>query len=139
MRNSVPGKPDDPGTGIPAAYTYFGQFADHGITFDPASSLSRQNDPDSLLNFRTPRLDLDNLCGRGPHDQPCLLEVLDDKPGRKGRKRLGAYSFVIGKVARGFKRDSKGVPDLDAKATQRSSTRTQTAKICRAMPTGPPS
>jgi hypothetical protein len=41
---------------IPAGYTYFGQFIDHDVTFDPASSLMRQNDPNGLYNFRTPRL-----------------------------------------------------------------------------------
>ena len=63
---------------IPAGYTYFGQFVDHDITFDPASSLMRQNDPNGLLNFRTPRLDLDNVYGRGPADQPYLYSK-DDK------------------------------------------------------------
>jgi hypothetical protein len=57
---------------IPAGYTYFGQFVTHDITFDPASSLQRQNDPDSLYDFRTPRFDLDSLYGRGPTDQPYL-------------------------------------------------------------------
>ena len=51
---------------IPAGYTYFGQFIDHDITFDPTSSLQRRNDPNGLINFRTPRLDLDNIYGRGP-------------------------------------------------------------------------
>ena len=59
---------------IPAGYTYFGQFIDHDITFDPTSSLMRQNDPNALLNFRTPRLDLDNIYGSGPDDQPYLYD-----------------------------------------------------------------
>jgi hypothetical protein len=59
---------------LPAGYTYFGQFVDHDITFDPASSLTRQNDPDALTDFRTPRFDLDSLYGRGPADQPYLYE-----------------------------------------------------------------
>ena len=63
--------------GIDAGYTYFGQFIDHDITFDPASSLMQQNDPESLVDFRTPRLDLDSLYGRGPADQPYLY--LGDK------------------------------------------------------------
>ena len=33
---------DDEESGIPALYTYFGQFIDHDITFDPASSLQKQ-------------------------------------------------------------------------------------------------
>lgn len=60
---------------IPAGYTYLGQFIDHDITFDPVSSLQRQNDPDALHNFRTPRYDLDSLYGRGPADQPYLYRT----------------------------------------------------------------
>src|SRR6201999_1599371 len=66
--------PDGEESGIPAAYTYLGQFIDHDLTFDPASSLQRQNDPDALVDFRTPRFDLDNVYGRGPDDQPYLYE-----------------------------------------------------------------
>src|SRR5947208_11940548 len=73
---------DEEESGIPALYTYFGQFVDHDITFDPASSLQQQNDPDALLDFRTPRLDLDSLYGRGPDDQPYLY---DGKKFRLGR------------------------------------------------------
>ncbi len=63
---------DDEESGIPALYTYFGQFIDHDVTFDPASSLQQQNDPDALVDFRTPALDLDNVYGRGPDDQPYM-------------------------------------------------------------------
>src|SRR5712691_1422783 len=66
--------PDNEEGGIPAAYTYFGQFIDHDLTFDPASSLQRQNDPDALVDFRTPRFDLDNVYGRGPDDQPYFYQ-----------------------------------------------------------------
>ncbi len=59
---------------IPAGYTYLGQFIDHDITFDPASSLERQNDPDALHDFRTPRFDLDSLYGSGPADEPFQYE-----------------------------------------------------------------
>lgn len=55
---------------IPAGYTYFGQFLDHDVTFDPASSLDKINDPDALRDFRTPRFDLDSLYGSGPDDEP---------------------------------------------------------------------
>jgi Animal haem peroxidase len=64
---------------LPAGYTYFGQFIDHDITFDPMSSLMKQNDIDGLVDFRTPALDLDNLYGRGPDDQPYMY----DDTGRK--------------------------------------------------------
>jgi hypothetical protein len=66
---------DEENFGIPAGYTYLGQFIDHDITFDPASSLQSQNDPDALIDFRTPALDLDNLYGRGPADQPYMYEA----------------------------------------------------------------
>src|SRR5579864_7251061 len=40
--------PDTEESGIPALYTYLGQFVDHDITFDPSSSLQKQDDPDGL-------------------------------------------------------------------------------------------
>jgi hypothetical protein len=55
---------------IPAGYTYLGQFIDHDITFDPTSTLQRQNDPDALVDFRSPRFDLDSIYGSGPIDEP---------------------------------------------------------------------
>jgi len=55
---------------IPAGFTYFGQFIDHDITFDPNSKLQRQNDPNALVDFRTPRFDLDSLYGAGPDNDP---------------------------------------------------------------------
>jgi Animal haem peroxidase len=61
-------------TEIAAGYTYLGQFIDHDITFDPVSSLERANDPDALVNFRTPRFDLDSLYGSGPADEPFLYQ-----------------------------------------------------------------
>jgi hypothetical protein len=61
-------------SGIPALYTYFGQFVDHDITFDPMTTLIKHSDPDALTDFRTPTLDLDNLYGRGPGDQPYLYD-----------------------------------------------------------------
>ncbi len=84
---------DAPGAGgdnpeIPSGFTYFGQFVDHDITFDPNSSLERFNDPEGLRSFRTPRFDLDSLYGRGPDDQPYLY----DQDATDGAKLL------IGKV-----------------------------------------
>jgi len=65
---------DDEESGIPALFTYFGQFVDHDLTFDPVSSLQKQNDPDALTDFRSPAFDLDCVYGRGPDDQPYLYE-----------------------------------------------------------------
>ncbi len=72
------GQGDNPG--VPAGYTYLGQFVDHDITFDPASSLQRCNDPNALHNFRTPRFDLDSVYGEGPDDEPFLYD--QDQPGK---------------------------------------------------------
>jgi hypothetical protein len=83
-RMTAPGPPKENDT-IPAGYTYLGQFVDHDITFDPVSSLQRQNDPDALHNFRTPRFDLDSVYGRGPADQPYMY----DESGGLTRFRLG--------------------------------------------------
>ncbi len=74
-----PGQPPIPDAAhdnpdLPAGYTYLGQFVDHDLTFDPVSSLERQNDPDGLTDFRTPRFDLDSLYGRGPTDSPYLYD-----------------------------------------------------------------
>src|SRR6202046_4801018 len=66
--------PDDEESGIPALYTYFGQFIDHDLTFDPATSFQKHKDPNATEDFRTPSFDLDNLYGRGPGDQPYLYQ-----------------------------------------------------------------
>jgi hypothetical protein len=89
---------------IPSAYTYFGQFVDHDLTFDPVSSLQRQNDPDALVDFRSPRFDLDSVYGSGPDDEPFLYQQPE-------RLRL-----VIDQ------KNTKGEPDLQAtRATTRTS------------------
>jgi hypothetical protein len=89
-------EPDEEESGIPAAYTYLGQFIDHDLTFDPTSSLQRQNDPDALTDFRTPRFDLDSLYGRGPDDQPYLYQ--------DGR------SFLLGRDLTGVDRPTRDLP-----------------------------
>lgn len=76
--NAPPEGGDNPD--IPAGYTYFGQFLDHDITFDPASHLQGTNDPDALHDFRTPRFDLDSLYGSGPEDEPFQYDQAT--PGR---------------------------------------------------------
>jgi hypothetical protein len=96
-------EPADENPTIAAGYTYLGQFIDHDITFDPASSLQQFNDPDALEDFRTPRLDLDCLYGRGPADQPYLYE----KPQRT-RFLLGADRGVHGMNRPDLQRTSDG-------------------------------
>jgi heme peroxidase len=83
-------------SGIPALYTYFGQFVDHDITFDPMSSLIKQNDPDGLVDFRNPALDLDNVYGRGPNDQPYMYD--------------GPMSFLLGHPMSGSNFEATDLP-----------------------------
>lgn len=96
---------DEENFGIPAGYTYLGQFIDHDISFDPASSLQRQNDPEALIDYRTPRLDLDNIYGRGPADQPYMFE--DD-----------GFTFRLGDplTRNGKKSNAKDLPRIDGRA-----------------------
>lgn len=87
---------DDEESGIPALYTYLGQFIDHDITFDPTSSLLKQNDPDGLTDFRTPAFDLDNVYGRGPDDQPYMYD--------------GENTFFLGDAIGGGDPNAKDLP-----------------------------
>jgi len=80
-------------SGTPALYTYFGQFVDHDITFDPMTTLIQHSDPDALTDFRTPTLDLDNVYGRGPGDQPYIYDN-------------GGPKFLLGDAL------ANGAPDL---------------------------
>jgi len=68
---------------IPAGFTYLGQFIDHDLTFDPTPIADRQHDPRGLLNFRTPRLDLDSVYGLGPVVQPYLYDWDAEPPGTR--------------------------------------------------------
>ncbi|TPI62531.1 heme peroxidase [Mesorhizobium sp. B3-1-3] len=83
---------DEENFGIPAGYTYLGQFIDHDITFDPSALSMQRNDPDALVDFRTPRLDLDCIYGRGPADQPYMYT--EDR-----KFILGATKLARGNVA----------------------------------------
>ena len=87
---------DEEESGIPALYTYLGQFIDHDITFDPASTLQKQNDPDALVDFRTPALDLDNVYGRGPSDQPYMYD--------------GGNAFLLGDPIHGGDANARDLP-----------------------------
>jgi hypothetical protein len=91
---------DDEESGIPALYTYFGQFIDHDLTFDPASSLQKQNDPDALTDYRSPAFDLDNVYGRGPDDQPYMYD--------------GGNGFLLGHPLTGGDRNATDLPRNEA-------------------------
>jgi hypothetical protein len=113
---------DEENTGIRAGYTYLGQFIDHDITFDPVSSLDRQNDPKALEDFRTPRFDLDNVYGRGPSDQPYLyrndglhmllgerLEGADNDPNARGVPRNQPFGDEPARALLGDPRNDENV------------------------------
>jgi Animal haem peroxidase len=70
------GNPNNPT--MTAGFTFLGQFVDHDMTFDPTSSLARQQDPEAIRNFRIPALDLDNVYGGGPGASPHLYDATVD-------------------------------------------------------------
>jgi len=90
------GERDPAESRTPAGYTYLGQFIAHDITFDPVSSLERDNDPDALVDYRTPRFDLDSVYGRGPVDQPYLYE--DDVRLVLGQKLSNDKDYDVPRV-----------------------------------------
>jgi hypothetical protein len=94
---------DDEESGIPALYTYFGQFVDHDITFDPSSTLQKQNDPNALIDYRTPAFDLDNVYGRGPDDQPYMYD---------------GSAFLLGNKLSGGDASSTDLPRNNAKPSR---------------------
>jgi hypothetical protein len=76
------GNEDHP-DGLPAGFTFLGQFIDHDITFDPTSSLERQVDPEAVANFRTPNLELDSVYGSGPGASPHLYSTQRGPEGER--------------------------------------------------------
>ncbi len=89
---------------LTAGFTFLGQFLDHDMTFDPTSSLERQQDPEHISNFRTPSLALDNLYGAGPGGSPHLF---DQSPAGQGIKFLLEETGTPGKFD--VPRNSQGV------------------------------
>ena len=71
--------PDNPT--LTAGFTFLGQFVDHDMTFDPTSSLAREQDPEAIRNFRIPALDLDSVYGGGPSASPFLYDASVDHGG----------------------------------------------------------
>jgi Animal haem peroxidase len=72
---------DNPG--VPAGFTYLGQFIDHDLTLDLQPTPTAPIDPTTLKNFRTARFDLDSVYGGGPQRSPELYE-----PDGTGRLRF---------------------------------------------------
>lgn len=77
---------------LDSGFTYFGQFVDHNITFDPTSMLGQQTDPNGLRDFRPPRLDLDHLYGGGPVVNEYLYDP--ESRGTKLAHSAGGYDLA---------------------------------------------
>ena len=99
---SQPGNnPDNPE--LSAGFTFLGQFLDHDLTFDPTSSLERQQDPEAIANFRTPLLELDSVYGSGPTASPHLYDrsaeerkfYIEEIPGSATKTRDGSTKFDV--------------------------------------------
>ncbi len=55
--------------GVPAGFTYLGQFIDHDLTRNLDPLPEKQLDPTTLKNFRTAAFDLDSVYGKGRTDR----------------------------------------------------------------------
>lgn len=105
---------DNPG--LPAGYTYLGQFIDHDVTFfDPKlNDLLGAVNPAVVSNLRSPSLDLDSVYGLGP-------ELEGQHPdGRKIYEADGVYlrvgrtspdKFSAGGAEREYENDLPRQPD----------------------------
>jgi hypothetical protein len=70
-----PNNRDNPA--LTAGVTFLGQFIDHDLTFDTASTLGVPAVPERSPNSRTPRFDLDSVYGAGPIGSPQLYDPDD--------------------------------------------------------------
>jgi hypothetical protein len=98
MKDPDPADPAGDNPGIPAGFTYLGQFVDHDLTLDLTPLDAQAADPLATTNFRSPALDLDSLYGQGPQLAPFMF-ARDPFTNRMSAK------FVIGEAA-----ESEGGP-----------------------------
>ena len=73
---------DEENYGIPAGFTYLGQFVDHDITFKADDAFADKGQ--AGVNHRSARFDLDSLYGAGPGLQPFLYNA-DGRTLARGR------------------------------------------------------
>jgi hypothetical protein len=66
--------PVEENPGVPSGFTFFGQFIDHNVTFDPTTVLGQATEAARVTDFRPPRLDLAHLYGAGPTVHPYLYD-----------------------------------------------------------------
>ena len=86
LGDSMRGDPED-NKQIPSGYTFVALFVDHDITFDPVPEFDveifkqvqrEQGEEKEPLNFRTPRIDMDSVYGRGPNVDRYLYDRKGD-------------------------------------------------------------
>jgi hypothetical protein len=80
--------------GTPAGFTFLGQLIDHDLTLDGLSQLGDRDEP--AVDFRTPRLDLDNIYGAGPVVSRTLYDG-----SALSKLRLAADGVDFGRTAEG--------------------------------------
>lgn len=99
-----PHNPDNPN--MKAGITFFGQFLDHDLTFEPRTALLKEpppTDPKTTTNFRTAAFDLDSVYGAGPDGSLQLYDVssgdiklrVEPIPGSELVSRHGAIRFDV--------------------------------------------
>ena len=96
---------------VPSGFTYLGQFIDHDITLDTSSLGEVRKDPHALEDFRTPRLDLDNVYGDGPVGSPFLYNRTDPRKmaiGANGPGKAGDPNLIAG-LRRDLPRSHEGL------------------------------
>lgn len=99
MRGDSNRMPDVPGPPPPPspAYTYFGQFIAHDLTWDDTPlGQDPMPDADQIVNHRTPFLDLDSLYGGGPcSSDSCLFEEKDNPCFKLGATNGNGRPFDV--------------------------------------------
>lgn len=77
-----------------AGFTFLGQLIDHDLTLDALSQLGDRDEP--AVDFRTPRLDLDNVYGAGPVVSRTIYDG-----SAEGKLRLAADGVDFGRTSEG--------------------------------------
>jgi hypothetical protein len=99
--------------GVPAGFTYLGQFIDHDLTMDNTSLvLGAEVTVDELLQGRSPALDLDSLYGRGPDLEPRFYQA------DKIRLKIGKTAAVPGDPIAGRDLDGFDLPRVGEGSTK---------------------
>ena len=84
--------------GVPAFFTYFGQFLDHDMTLDSLPLPVDFVDPTTIVNDRDQRLNLDSVYGSRKRPNPALYEADGKHLKVNGRDlpRTGTGAAIIG-------------------------------------------